>query len=112
VVRSASVTAGAARVLELIQGDDRMPVIQDTNAIERTVRDFVVSNFLFGVDDGSLKREDSFLQNGVIDSTGVLELVGFLEHSFKIEVTDHELNAMNLDSIQNVAAYVSRKLGS
>ena len=89
-----------------------MPVTQDTNAIERNIREFIVSNFLFGVDDGSLKREDSFLQNGVIDSTGVLELVGFLEQSYKIEVSDHELVPMNLDSIQNVVAYVGRKLGS
>ena len=89
-----------------------MRVVQDTIAIERNIREFIVSNFLFGVDDGSLKREDSFLQNGVIDSTGVLELVGYLEQSFKIEVNDHELVPVNLDSIQNVAAYVSRKLGS
>lgn len=89
-----------------------MPVMQDTNTIERNIREFIVSNFLFGVDDGSLKREDSFLQNGVIDSTGVLELVGFLEQSYQIEVSDQELVPLNLDSIQNVAAYVSRKLGS
>ena len=89
-----------------------MPVTQDTKTIERDIRDFIVSNFLFGVDDGSLKREDSFLQNGVIDSTGVLELVEYLEKSYKIDVSDHELVAANLDSIQRVAAYVSRKLGS
>ena len=89
-----------------------MPVTQDTNTIEQNIREFIVSNFLFGVDDGTLKRGDSFLQNGVIDSTGVLELVGFLEQSYKIEVSDHELVPVNLDSIQNVAAYVSRKLGS
>ena len=89
-----------------------MQVAQDTTAIEQNIREFIVSNFLFGVDDGSLKREDSFLQTGVIDSTGVLELVGYLEQSFKIEVDDHELVPLNLDSIQNVAAYVSRKLGS
>ena len=89
-----------------------MPVTQDTTAIERNIRDFIVSNFLFGVDDCSLKREDSFLHKGVIDSTGVLELVGFLEQSYRIEVSDHEISAVNLDSIQKVAAYVSRKLGS
>jgi acyl carrier protein len=89
-----------------------MPVTEDTKATERNVRDFIISNFLFGVDDGSLKREDSFLQNGVVDSSGVLELVAFLEQSYKIKVDDHELTAMNLDSIQNVAAYVGRKLGS
>ena len=89
-----------------------MPVTQDRNAIERNIREFIVSNFLFGVDDGALRREDSFLHKGVIDSTGVLELVGYLEQSYKIEVSDHELVAVNLDSIQNVAAYVCRKLGS
>jgi acyl carrier protein len=89
-----------------------MPVTEDTNATERNVREFIISNFLFGVDDGSLKREDSFLQNGVFDSSGVLELVAFLEQSYKIKVDDRELTAMNLDSIQNVAAYVGRKLGS
>jgi acyl carrier protein len=89
-----------------------MPVTEDKNATERNVRDFIITNFLFGVDDGSLKREDSFLQNGVLDSSGVLELVAFLEQSYKIKVNDHELTSMNLDSIQNVAAYVGRKLGS
>jgi acyl carrier protein len=89
-----------------------MPVTLDKNATERNVRDFIISNFLFGVDDGSLKREDSFLQNGVFDSSGVLELVAFLEQTYKIKINDHELTAMNLDSIQNVAAYVGRKLGS
>ena len=89
-----------------------MPVTEDKNATERNVRDFIITNFLFGVDDGSLKREDSFLQNGVLDSSGVLELVAFLEQSYKIKVNDHELTSMNLDSIQNVAAYAGRKLGS
>jgi len=89
-----------------------MPVTEDKKATERNVRDFIITNFLFGVDDGSLKREDSFLQNGVLDSSGVLELVAFLEQSYKIKVNDHELTSMNLDSIQNVAAYVGRKLGS
>ena len=89
-----------------------MPVTEIRNATERNVRDFIISNFLFGVDDGSLKREDSFLQNGVFDSSGVLELVAFLEQTYKIKINDHELTAMNLDSIQNVAAYVGRKLGS
>jgi acyl carrier protein len=97
----------------LIEGDeDRMSVTLDRKAIERNIREFIVSNFLFGVDDGALRREDSFLHKGIIDSTGVLELVGYLEQSYKIEVGDHELVAVNLDSIENVAAYVCRKLGS
>lgn len=80
--------------------------------IEQDVRDFVITNFLFGEDDPSLKADDSLLENGIIDSTGVLELVGFLEQTYRIEVRDNELVPANLDSIRKVAAYVKRKLGN
>ena len=57
-----------------------------------------------------LKDTDSFLENGIIDSTGVLELVSFLEEKFGIEVADEELIPENLDSITNVVNYLQRKL--
>lgn len=78
--------------------------------IEHAVREFVISNFLFGANTGSLKDDDSFLENGIIDSTGVLELVGHLEQTYHIEVRDQELVPDNLDSVQKVAAFVARKL--
>ena len=84
--------------------------VSSTQTIERAVREFVISNFLFGADNGSLKNDDSFLENGIIDSTGVLELVGHLEQTYHIEVRDRELVPDNLDSIQKVAAFVARKL--
>lgn len=78
--------------------------------IAQEIRHFVVSNFLFGQDGESLADNQSFLENGVIDSTGVLELVGFLEQRFGLEVGDRELLPENLDSIANAARYVARKL--
>jgi acyl carrier protein len=77
--------------------------------MEKKIRDFIVENFLFGEADGNLSDDDSLLDKGVIDSTGVLELVSFLESSFGIQVEDEELIPENLDSISNVSAYVLRK---
>jgi len=72
------------------------------------IRDFIVENFLFGSDDG-LKDETSFLDEGIIDSTGILELVNFLEEEFEIAVDDEELIPENLDSIKNVVGYLKQK---
>jgi acyl carrier protein len=73
------------------------------------IREFVVTNFLFGQDNG-LVEEQSFLESGIIDSTGVLELVAFLEQRFGIAVADSELLPENLDSISNISRFVARKL--
>ena len=73
------------------------------------VRTFIVENFLFGNDDG-LKDDSSFLDEGIIDSTGILELVSFLEEEFGIAVEDEELIPENLDSINNVTAYLEKKI--
>ena len=78
-------------------------------SIEHDVRNFVVSNFLFGVDNG-LTTEQSFLSSGIIDSTGVLELVAFLEENYRLKIADDELVPENLDSLHNVTGFVSRKL--
>jgi acyl carrier protein len=77
--------------------------------IEQELRAFVVENFLFG-QDGNLRNDDSFLENGIIDSTGILELVSYLEEQYKIEVADQELVPENLDSINNLAGFLSKKL--
>ena len=75
------------------------------------IRAFIIENFLFGNDDG-LKDETSFLEEGIIDSTGVLELVNFLEEDFDITIDDEELIPENLDSINNVATYLERKINN
>jgi len=73
------------------------------------IRAFIVENFLFG-NDADLNDETSFLEEGIIDSTGVLELVTFLEEEFEIAIDDEELIPENLDSINNVTAYLEKKL--
>ena len=78
-------------------------------AVSADIRQFVIANFLFG-DGASLNDNDSFLDTSVIDSTGVLELVGFLGKQFYVTVEDHELIPENLDSVTQVANYVCRKL--
>jgi acyl carrier protein len=77
--------------------------------IEREVRSFVVDNFLFG-DDSDLRDSDSFLERALIDSTGVLELVAFVEKHYHITVEDHEVVPANLDSIDRVTRFVTSKL--
>ncbi len=77
--------------------------------IKMKIREFIIENFLFG-DDNGLKDDTSFLEEGIIDSTGVLELVTYLEEEFEISVDDEELIPENLDSINNVAAYLEGKI--
>ncbi|MGD9364674.1 MAG: acyl carrier protein [Desulfobacteraceae bacterium] len=72
------------------------------------IRQFIVDNFMFGNDEG-LTDDTSFLDEGIIDSTGVLELVAFIEENFSIRVADEELVPENLDSINNVTNYIQKK---
>lgn len=74
------------------------------------IREFIINNFLFGEGGEKLKDDESFLDSGIVDSTGVLELVGFLEERFKIAVDSNELLPENLDSVERVSAFVQRKL--
>jgi len=78
-------------------------------SVQNEIRQFIIDNFLMGQDSDDLKDDSSFLEEGVIDSTGVLELVGFLEENYNIKVEDEELIPENLDSIKNICAYIERK---
>ena len=77
--------------------------------IRSEVRTFIMENFLFGEGGDSLSDEQSFLEGGILDSTGVLELVEFLENHFSIRVEDDELAPENLDSIARIARFVTAK---
>ena len=79
-------------------------------SIEDALREFIVDNFLFGQDGADLRDEASLLEHGIIDSTGVLELVSFLEGGYQFKIDDEELIPENLDSIGNLARFVRRKL--
>jgi acyl carrier protein len=79
-------------------------------AIAKEIREFIVTNFMFGQESQPFTAEQSFLQTGIIDSTGLLELVAFLEHTYDLSVADHELVPENLDSLANVSTFVASKL--
>ena len=74
--------------------------------IEEQVRNFITENFLFG-EEKKVADTDSFLENGIIDSTGVLEVVSFVEDTFNIKVKDEEMIPENLDSISNLVNFIN-----
>ncbi len=73
------------------------------------IRSFIVETFLFG-DDSALREDTSFIQNGIVDSTGILELISFMENTFHIKIQDDELIPENLDSLSNIGHFLDRKL--
>jgi acyl carrier protein len=73
-----------------------------------TIKQFIIDNFLFGDDEG-LEDDSSFLEEGIIDSTGMLELVTFLEEDFSIDIEDEEMTPENLDSINNLITFLNHK---
>jgi acyl carrier protein len=80
--------------------------------IEQKIRKFIEDSFLFREDRAGLSAEESLLDAGLIDSTGILELVAFLESGFGIAVEDAEIVPDNLDSILAITAYVARKIAA
>jgi acyl carrier protein len=78
-------------------------------SIREDVRNFITSNFMFGQGGDDLSDDQSFLETGVIDSTGVLELISFLEQQFGIAVEDQEVVPANLDSVAQLVSFVQRK---
>jgi acyl carrier protein len=72
------------------------------------LRDFIVENFLFG-EEVSFSDADSFLRQGIIDSTGVVEIIAFIEERYGIKVQDDEIVPDNLDSIEKLSRFIERK---
>jgi acyl carrier protein len=81
-------------------------------AIAQEFRSFISDNFLFGHGIEDLANGDSFLEKGIIDSTGVLELIQFIEQTYGLRLADEDLVPENLDSIDNLVAFVERQLPS
>jgi acyl carrier protein len=79
--------------------------------IERDIRDFLAQNFPLADEGAELRGGDSLIEAGVIDSTGVLELIEYLEANYSIEISDEEVLPDNLDSIDRISRFVSGKLG-
>ena len=78
--------------------------------IEEELKNFILENFIVDENPSQLDRNQSFLESGIIDSTGILELVSFIEEHYNITVEDEDLIPDNLDSLNNVVNFVNKKL--
>ena len=74
----------------------------------KQIRDFIVTNFLFG-DAGNLQNDTSFLESGTVDSTGMLELIMFVENTYGFKIEPEEMVPENLDSINKVVSFVAKR---
>lgn len=80
-----------------------------TDTIKDAIRAFIIDSFLFGDTSQEITDGMSLIENNLVDSTGVLELVFFLENNFGISVRDTEVVPENLDSIGAMAAFIESK---
>ena len=78
--------------------------------IENQLREFIVENFLFGDTSRPVTASMSLIENDLVDSTGILELVAFIEERFGLSVSDHEIIPDNLDSVDRISTYIGAKM--
>ena len=79
-------------------------------SIKAQIREYIVENILFG--DGAVLEDNvSFRESSILDSTGFLDLIGFVETTFKIEISDDELDPENLETLSKVSGFVEKKMG-
>ena len=78
-------------------------------AIREKLRAFILSNFLFTDDAAALANDDSFMDRGIIDSTGILEVIEFIGDEFHVTVADDELIPENFDSVSALSAFINAK---
>lgn len=72
------------------------------------IKTFIIENFLFNAEGSSLGDDESFLESGIVDSTGILEVVAWIEDTFGIKVPDTDLLPENFDTVQRLSAYLIR----
>ena len=89
-----------------------MTIQTESQQIEQPIRDFIAKNLLFSETGLNYSDEASFLQEGIIDSLGVMELVEFVQKTFGIKVEQHEVTQEHFDSVTKLSAFVRRKLGN
>jgi acyl carrier protein len=79
-------------------------------SLHERIREFILRSFLFSTDETRLANDTSLTRSGIVDSMGVLEVLLFLERTWNIKLEDDELTLENLDSVNGIAALVSRKV--
>jgi acyl carrier protein len=83
--------------------------MNQTNAVEAGIKDFIARNLLFDQEGFPYTDDASFLQEGIIDSLGVMELLAYVQSAFGVTVDQHEVTPANFDSVNKLAAFVRRK---
>ena len=76
---------------------------------EDKIRGYILDNFLFTDDQSELSNSDSFLEKGLVDSTGILEIISFIEDEFNLKVDDDEMVPENLDSVDSILNFLKSK---
>lgn len=77
--------------------------------VKKELRNYIVDNFLFGDTETQFADDDSFMEKGLIDSTGILEVITFIEENYGIKIEDDEILPENLDSIDNITTFIAGK---
>ncbi len=77
---------------------------------EEKLRTYILENYLFTNNESQLNNTDSFMKKGILDSTGIMELIFFIEGEFSIQIADEEMIPENLDSINNLISFIEKKL--
>ncbi len=78
--------------------------------VKTTIREFIVENFLFGDTSVVFDDDDSLMENGILDSTGILELVAFLEKEYGIRIANEEILPENMDTLNNLHRFLETKM--
>lgn len=81
-------------------------------SLNQEIKQFILRNYLFTDDEAVLSSDESLMQKGVIDSTGILELVNHIEDTYQVKVADEEMVPENLDSVTNIVNFIGRKRGT
>lgn len=80
------------------------------DTVRQQIRKFILEAFLFGDESETFSDSDSFMTRGIVDSTGILELISFVEEKLEITIEDEEMIPSNLDSVNNLVQYIGRKM--
>jgi acyl carrier protein len=98
-------------IADLFYPNKEEKLMAETITAETQIRRFILENFLYTSNEDKLRNNDSFLEEGIVDSTGILELLLFVEETFGIQVEDEEVLPDNFDSVERLTRYVQMKTG-
>lgn len=76
---------------------------------KKRIRNYILENYLFTDDQSLLDDDTSLMQKGIVDSTGILEIIFFINEEFEVQIEDHEMIPENLDSVDNIVSFVKSK---